>query len=189
MPSRSGRFRPPLRIKATGALMHSSSHKLLFAGAAVYLWLCVPLAADPIYKWEGPDGVTHYSETPPAAAADVNLEVLELSPRPPSQPGDTSDYRSALDVADSLQAARLERERLRLKRQRSLAQAREARQEARQQLEAPRYAVPWFFPPHRLLPPPGRGGHAPPHPDQPRVHRPPDTAPEPPLRGRVIVDR
>lgn len=170
--------------------MHGTGHKVLYSWAAVFSWLPVALAAAPIYKWAGPDGVTHYSETPPAAPTGVNYEVLELSPSQSStQRRDTADYRSVLEVADSLQAARLERERLRLERQRALAEVREARQETQQQRDEPRYLAPWFFQPHRLRPHPGRDRHARPYPDQPRVHRPTDPAPEPPPGSRAIVGR
>ena len=169
--------------------MQRTLHKLLSALSIVSLWLATGLAADPIYKWEGPEGVMHFSETPPAASAEVHYEVLEFPPPPPSgQPRDTADYRSALDVADSLQAARLERERLRLERRRA-TESREIRREPPQAYEEPRYVAPWFVHPHRFRPHPGPGRHAQPHPDQPRVHRPSDTAPEPPTRGRVIVGR
>lgn len=189
MPSRSGRFLPPLGTRPTGALMHSSSHKLLFAGAAVCLWFSVPLAADPIYKWKGLDGVTHYSETPPAAATGVNPEVLELSPLPPSQPADPADYRALLEVADSLQAARLEREHLRLERRRAASGSRKSQQEAQLDVDEPRYVVPWFFSPPQFRPHPGRDRHVHPHPDQPRIRRPSETAPEPPSPSRAVVSR
>lgn len=169
--------------------MHRSSHKLLLAGAVVCLWLSAALAADPVYKWEGPDGVTHYSETPPAAAADMNLEVIELSPPPPSQPADPADYRALLEVADRLQAARLERERLRLERRKAASESRKIRQEAQQHVDEPRYVVPWFSSPPQFRPHPGRDRHAHPRPDQPRIRRPSDTAPEPPSPSRAVVSR
>ncbi|WP_158675324.1 DUF4124 domain-containing protein [Thiohalobacter thiocyanaticus] len=191
MSSPTGGFQQLLaeRHETVEALVYRTGHKALNTWAVVLFGLPVALAAAPIYKWEGTDGSTYYSETPPAPHADVDYEVIELSPEAPSQPPAAGGYRAVLDVADSLQAARLERERLRLERERTALEAHKIRQEAAQDTDTQRYAAPRFVLPHQFRPHPGPGMRAPPHPEQPRVHRPPDAAPEPPPRGRAIVGR
>jgi len=65
-----------------------------------------------IFKWVSPDGVTHFSEARPARVSG-NVESLQIvAPEPASSA--PQDYRSLLEVADSIEASRLERERLRL---------------------------------------------------------------------------
>lgn len=168
--------------------MSITSHKMLKALAVVLCWLPVVPAAEPIYKWEGADGSTHYSHSPPAADAGVDYDVLELGPAT-AQPHVEGDYRSILDAANSLQAARLERERLRLERERAALERQRLRQEAQPDADDSDPVVPGFVVPHRVRPPHGPGKRGQPHPDQPRVHRPPEAAPEPPPRDRAVVGR
>ena len=80
-----------------------------------------------IYKWVGPDGVTHFTETaPPAELPGVQvLEVTEAG----AAGAPARDYRSMLAVAKDIEASRLARERLRLEKQKLRLQARQARQQ------------------------------------------------------------
>lgn len=169
--------------------MHTTSHKIFKALAVVFCWLPLLPAAEPIYRWEGADGSTHYSHSPPAADTGVDYEVLELAP-PAAHPHAEGDYRSILDVADSLQAARLERERLRLERERTALEKEKLRQQARENADTPVHASPWVAFPHRFRPPhagPGKHTHA--HPRQPRIRQSDGTEREPRPTSRAIVGR
>ncbi len=73
-----------------------------------------------IYKWVSPDGVTHFSETRPAGVAG-RIDTLKIAaPEPTTTRPDR--YQSLLEVADSIEASRLERERLRLEQRRQAAE-------------------------------------------------------------------
>ena len=79
-----------------------------------------------VYKWAGPDGVTHYAEAPPESTL-ASLEVVNLIVTEPASPA-VADYQSVLDVANSIQASRLERERVRIEREKLLLQERQLQQ-------------------------------------------------------------
>jgi len=76
-----------------------------------------------VYKWAGPDGVTHYAEAPPESNL-ASLEVLDVDTAEPALPA-VADYQSVLDVANSIEASRLKRERARLERDKLLLQKRQ----------------------------------------------------------------
>lgn len=78
-----------------------------------------------VYKWAGPDGVTHYSESPPESDL-AGLEMLNLAVAESASPT-VADYQSVLDVASSIEASRLERERVRLEREKLALQDRQQR--------------------------------------------------------------
>ena len=89
------------------------------------------VAGQDIYKWQDAQGTTHYSEVPPPVEFS-SFEVVDV----PAAPGNeyaAGDYRAALEMANSLQAGRLQREKLRLEQERL------ARQEQQARLEAQRY--------------------------------------------------
>jgi hypothetical protein len=142
-------------------------------GACVCLLALPSLeAATTVYKWVDAEGSTHYSEAPPVAAFS-SVEIMELVPV--ASPGsERPDYRSTLEIANSMQADRLARERLRLEQlqlQQAIA-AEQKRQYASQQevtSGGPYYGYPYF--PYAPLPPypgprppylPPGGGHFPP---------------------------
>lgn len=79
-----------------------------------------------VYKWVGFDGVTHYAETPPESDL-AGLEVLDVVVAEPDSPV-VADYRAVLAVANSIQAGRLERERVRLEKEKLLLQERQLQQ-------------------------------------------------------------
>jgi len=101
-----------------------------------------PAGAREIYKWVDKDGSTHYGESLPEADV-AGLEVLQVVPAEPA--GAAEDYRSTLELADSLQAARLARERLRLERER-LRLERSRLQEEQERWNEP--AVPSYIAPY-----------------------------------------
>lgn len=141
--------------------------------------------AQEIYKWVDASGETHYSEVPPETSLS-GLEVLEVTgPAAESRPA--PDYERALEVANSMQADRLERERLRLEKRKLEQLARQAELDARRYDEAYRsqaYVWPYY----------GYGyGHypRPPYGKPPGYHRPPpgQGAPHGPYPGTYVPKR
>ena len=127
-----------------------------------------------IYKWVGPDGVTHYGEAAPEMQSPP-VETLEFADVA-STPAAAADYQAVLEVARELEAGRLERERLRLEQQKlRREQAQAAARERRQYDESSRYypVYPYYHPYVRRHPgPPGYPRHRPvPTPYEYRDHR------------------
>ena len=79
-----------------------------------------------VYKWAGSDGVTHYAEAPPETGL-ASFEILDVVIAEPAPPV-VADYQSILDVANSIEASRLERERVRLEREKLRLQERQLQQ-------------------------------------------------------------
>lgn len=107
-----------------------------------------------VYKWTGDDGVTHYAEAPPEAGFS-SLEILDVTAPGPVPPA-TTLYQPVLDVANSIEASRLERERARLERKKILLQERELQQSqlAAQQSYSRNYPVDTlYYPPRYRYPP------------------------------------
>lgn len=154
---------------------HNALRVLVIGGALA----SATSAGAEIYKWVGPDGVTHYSEAAPGTPSPP-VETLEFADVA-SPPG--SDYRAVLEVARELEAGRLERERLRLEQQK-LRQEQAAARDRRQDGETTRYhpIYPYYHPYVRKYPgPPGYRRHKPvPAPYEHRHERYPP-------RGRVQV--
>ncbi len=138
----------------------------LIAGAA---------SGSEIYKWIESNGVTHYAETPPEASLS-SLEILNVTAPGPALPA-AVNYQSALDVANSIEASRLERERVRLEREKLLLQKRQLQQSqlAAQQKyyrDGAAYYLPRYRYPYRPYPPRHRPHPAPtPHGDGGRPGR------------------
>jgi len=165
-------------------------HVLLIALSL--LLVHTPAAAREIYKWVDAQGATHFGESPPAGSV-ASLEVLEVreAEAPPAfAPG---DYRATLDMANSLQADRLERERLRLEREKLRLQQLEAESDNWRVNEAsspPSYYVPYYgYPrrPHPRRPYDGKYPGYPPGP--PHGQHPPARYPVPDVPKRVYLDR
>lgn len=147
-------------------------------GGAILL-LCLPGAAWPaeVYSWTDTEGVTHYSETPPADRSDSTL--LELEPVPVVASPAADDYYSVANQAARMEARRLEQERQRAEIQRLRAEARRAAAAAeatardRADAAAVQQQEPHYYP---LYP-------WPPYGHRPRPHRyEPARAPYPPSR-------
>ncbi len=133
----------------------------------------VPAGAE-IYKWVGPDGVTHYSEAAPGTQSPP-VETLEFADVAPPRAA-AADYQAVLEVANELEAGRLERERLRLERQRLYQEQTEAAARDRPQYDGvTRYGpvYPYYYPYVRKHPgPPGYRHRRPvPTPYESPVHR------------------
>jgi len=138
---------------------------------ALPLWLGGAAHAAEIYKWSGADGVTHYAAAPPEADL-AGLEVLEVAAAPAVAPA--ANYQALLDVAGSIEASRLARERVRLEREQLRLQERRlaAQQAYREDQDAGEgvYYLPYYryhrpykpHGPHRTLKPyPYRYGQLP----------------------------
>ena len=148
--------------------------RVLLIGSA--LASAVPADAE-IYKWVGPDGVTHYSEAAPGTQSQP-VETLEFADVA-STPAPAADYQAVLEVAKQLEAGRLERERLRLEQQKLRQQQAAARDRIRNDEAARYYPVyPYYYPYERKHPgPPGYRRHRPvPTPYEYRHHRYPPRA-------------
>jgi len=99
----------------------------VYAGAMSWaitlpLWWGSAAHAAEIYKWTGADGVTHYAAAPPEADL-AGLEVLEVTAATPAVTP-VANYQTVLDVAGSIEASRLARERARLEREKLRLQER-----------------------------------------------------------------
>ena len=124
-----------------------------------------------VYKWVEDNGVTHYAEAPPETSLS-SLEVLDIDV-PEAGPPAIANYQSALDVANSIEASRLERERVRLERDKLLLQERQQRQsELAAEQRYDRDGTAYYLPRYRHRPRHGR------HPE-PKPHR----ARNRPIRG------
>jgi len=128
-----------------------------------------------VYKWVAADGATHYSDAPPATDL-ASVEILEMAVATPARPA-ARNYQSVLDVANSIEASRLERERLRLEKKQLRLQEAQARQSIPARNDVDRvvgyYYLPGFH--HGRKHPyggghsrPGRGSH--PRDERPDLH-------------------
>lgn len=55
---------------------------------AVLLTTCLPALAGEVYQWKDANGVTHYSDSPPAGQAFKNRNINTSDPQVASQDGD-----------------------------------------------------------------------------------------------------
>ena len=156
-----------------------------------------PVQAAAVYKWVDEEGVTWFSEKPPAGESAGNevsrVPVEDFSSREIRPEG---DLQSVLDVAASIEASRLERERTRRENERLMLERRQLQQQSdyTQQPYSERYNV-WYAPPYyrpgKPRPPYARPpGYRPPG-GRPPGHRPPEPAPLPggTPPGRVTFGR
>ncbi|MCO6412298.1 MAG: DUF4124 domain-containing protein [Thiogranum sp.] len=138
--------------------------------------------ADEIYRWVTPDGVTHFSESAPEAEL-ASVEVFDLEVAEPVQTA-PRDYRSMLEVANSIEAGRLERERLRLEQRRLDREQRAAEISTAEDYAAPAARIYYpLYPGHRR-PPGDRHFH-----DKPRLRPVPGPFPEKRQKPRLREDR
>ncbi len=101
--------------------------------------LVLPAQADIAHKWVDADGVTHYSDEPPAdAAAPATAIELPAAGRRATSPGD--DYYSIANQWQRMHQERLERDRIALEKAR-LRAAREAAGSESPPPAQPRYVV------------------------------------------------
>ena len=165
----------------SGAI-HNCRIFLAIAGLAVI----GTVSAQDIYKWQDQKGTTHYGEIPPPMEFS-RFEVLDVRLEEPARPVAES-YRSALELANNLQADRLEREKLRLEREKLLQQDRQARLEAQRYNDTyqSRYYNGGYYPYRSYSRPPHSGK---PHPRPPRTHPPRASYPGTSVPKRVYLGR
>lgn len=150
-----------------------------------------------VYTWVDDEGVTWFSEKPPASESAGNEvsrvpvdDFSSLENRP------EGDLQSVLDVAASIEASRLKRERARRENERLILERRQLQQQSdyAEQPYNERYNV-WYAPPYyrpgKPRPPYARPpGYRPPG-GWPPGSRPPEPAPYPggTPPGRVTFGR
>lgn len=99
-----------------------------------------PAAAEPVYSWVDPAGITHFSGLPPPPGVDEAMQ-LDLPPYPAAAiPAD--DYYSVINQAARMESRRLEREKLEAQRRLAEAEAQRARAEALAAREAAMQPAP-----------------------------------------------
>lgn len=103
----------------------STLMRCLLAG----LWLVSSLACAETYKWVGPDGKTHISNTPPPAG-DKNRSSVKVYEDPPAP----SPASSSVD--EKLQEQRNRLKEMQMKREAAERQEEEARERAEKQRQA-----------------------------------------------------
>jgi len=106
--------------------MKRSKNSLAAVFVALSALVSVTAGGVDVYKWAGSDGVIHYAEEPPETGL-ASFEILDVVIAEPAPPV-VADYQSVLDVANSIEASRLERERVRLEREKLLLQERQLQQ-------------------------------------------------------------
>lgn len=145
--------------------------RLSVPALALAFCCAAPVEAREIYKWVSKDGTTHYGESLPETDV-AGVEVLQVVPAETVK--SAQDYRSTLELADSLQAARLARERLRLERERLRLERNRLQEEQERWNES---AEPYYIPPYpgygyRPYRRPPYAGHHPWYPGPPQGPRP-----------------
>jgi hypothetical protein len=151
-----------------------------------------PVAAREIYKWVDERGATHFGETLPVGSV-ASLEVLEVRDAQVVPGVVLGDYSAILDMANRLQADRLERERLRLEREKLRLQQLKIESDSWQVNDASSptsYYIPYYGYPRRPYPWPPYYGKVPGYPPgPPNGPRPPGRHPSPDVPKRVYLDR
>jgi len=166
--------------------MSGAIHNCRICLAIAGLAIIGTVSAQDIYKWQDQKGTTHYGEIPPPMEFS-SFEVLEVQLEEPARPVAES-YRSALELANNLQADRLEREKMRLEREKLLQQDRQARLEAQRYNDTyqTRYYNGGYYPYRSYSRPPHSGK---PHPRPPRTHPPQASYPGTSVPKRVYLGR
>ena len=161
--------------------MSGAIHNCRICVAIACLVFLGTVSAQDIYKWQDQQGTTHYGEIPPPMEFS-SFEVLEVQLEEPAGPV-VESYRSALELANSLQADRLEREKLRLEREKLLQQDRQARLEAQRYNDTyqTRYYNGGYYPYRSYSHPPHSGK---PHPRPPQASYPGTSVPKRVYLGR-----
>jgi Domain of unknown function (DUF4124) len=97
----------------------------ILSGSVLLTAILPGVWAAQVYTWTDADGITHFSETPPA---DEQLEhtVREIEPAPVTGTPADDDYYSVANQAARMEARRLERERIRAEILKAEAEARRA---------------------------------------------------------------
>ena len=85
--------------------------------------------AGQVYTWVDDDGVTHFSETPPANAA-TDTQLIDILPTPATTGALDEDFYSVIKQAERMESRRLENEKLAAEKKKADAEASKARAEA-----------------------------------------------------------
>ena len=94
-------------------------------------------STEQVYTWVDTEGTTHFSESPPAAA-ESEVQLIEVLPASGAGPADTADdnsFYSVVNQAERMQTRRLENEKLAAERKQAEAEASKARAEAQAALQ------------------------------------------------------
>jgi len=166
--------------------MSGAIHRCRIGIVVASIALVGAASAQDIYKWQDRKGMTHYSENPPPMGFS-SFEVLEVQLVEPVSLV-AKDYRSTLELANSLQAGRLEREKLRLERDRLVKEDRRARLEAERYYDTyqTRYYNGGYYP-YRSYPRRPYSGK--PHHRPPKAHPPQASYPGASVPKRVYPGR
>lgn len=152
--------------------------------AFVVLLVATPVMARDVYKWVDERGTTYYGEHAPVGSV-ASLEVLEVEAPEATSVAVSEDYRSALELANSLQVDRLARERARLERENLRLQQRAAPQVPGSTVSSSEsYVIPYRPYPYRSHP--RRPHHGKPHgfaPPHGRLRRDQDPVPDVSIRA------
>lgn len=142
-----------------------------------------------IYKWVDERGATHYGETLPDSDV-ASLEILDVTVVQVPLEASPRDFRLTLELANRMQADRLERERLLLAKAKLRLQQLEAELEERRINDTPPpipyygpYYRPYFAYPRAPYPAPPNHGKYPGYPP------PPGWYPVPDVPKRVYLER
>ena len=159
--------------------------------AISFLLVHTPTTAREIYRWVDEGGATHYGEVVPEGDV-ASLEVLEVTVMEVPPEAALRDYRATLDLANRMQADRLERERLRLEREKLRLQQRQVELDDWNSEDVPpstSYYVPYYRYPRRPYPRPPYYGKYPGYPRPPHGQHPPGRYPTTDAPKRVYLDR
>lgn len=92
----------------------------MFGIFAVFQLLSPAAAGDVVYRWVDEDGITHFSDTPPAAqnTAQGGVESIALQENLPAAVNPAGDYYSIVNQWKRMREERNEREKLALEKER-----------------------------------------------------------------------
>jgi hypothetical protein len=97
---------------------------------SVFLLLSTAVAcATEIYTWVDDSGITHFSETPPAADA-TGTQIIDIAPTATPESVMDDDFYSVVNQAERMEARRLENEKLAAEKKQAEAEASKAHAEA-----------------------------------------------------------
>lgn len=125
----------------------------------VLLFVYRPVSAD-IYKWTSRDGVVHYSESAPDTLSEKasQFDLASIPLMTVSLPA----YQATLELARVLENSRLEREKMRMQKQRNRSYARSAELESKLIQRGSDYRYPVYYPPVSRIYHPGPDKRFPP---------------------------
>ena len=148
----------------------------------IFLALSTAVAcAVEIYTWVDDSGVTHFSETPPAADAS-DTQIIDIAPTATPEGVMDDEFYSVVNQAERMEARRLQNEKLAADKKQAAAAADKARAEAaaiqqgqdNESVDNDSYYYPAYPYYPRYGHHPGRPGHGhkPVYPVYPEVPRP-----------------